>query len=1495
MKPMHRILAFILVLVMVFADSGVVALAQGVLTMPEQLKIIDEEAFYGSSSIDKVTLPEGVTEIRSRAFANSTLSEINLPDSLTSIADDAFDGPEKVKVSANYNSTAYKWAVRNGYDPDIGWKQISNLDATVYGKDILLSWNMQMMADGYRIYEKNGNTNSLIGTASTNIYEIMDAETGLHTYIVEPYKTLGGKEVSGSKQQISVNVDEVLVESIILSQTTLSMGIGETETLTATVLPSNADNIQLKWETSDKNVATVTNGIVKAIDGGSAIITATAKDGSNVSATCIVEVDFEEPYLTVTHPIIGDVLSAGVIDMFNGEAYQTWTIDCNYPCRIETVGDWFYDKGLNTFEAGINTYKIYMDDGAEPGTKRTGKIKFYINDSLYVTVAIQQDGGQKEEIDVGTTISVNHPILGDIFEAGTFEMFNGPAYQTWTVTANCDWTITKSGTWFTVDRTSGSAGTSTIKLTMADGVGAGQTRPGSVTFKANGKTYKTVNFKQVGPEKSLTVTHALLGDIFDASPVQMFNGNAYQTWTVESNAAWTLKKSGTWFSVDTTSGNAGTTTVKLTFPDGADPGVIRNGTLSFYIDNTLYNTVKIYQDGGEEEIDTDPAYSISITHPLIGNVIDASPIMMHNGSATQTWTVNANFDWKITTTGATWFSVSPTSGSAGTTKVTITITDYTTSSNSGSIVFKKGSSKKATINIEQGGDISYEDSFSVSHPDLGDVLAQDTIYMFNGASYQTWTVMSNVDWSIDTYDDDWFTVSPTSGSANTASNQSTNVRLTFANGVAPGVTRTGRVRFTYYINGKRNRTNVYIAQYGGPGGGSTEVSNDPSLAVNHALMGDIFKACETAPIEMFNGLAEQNWTITSNTKWTIKTTGDWFSVSSTSGSANTENNPTTNLKITMSSGAPVGTKRDGSITFYLNGTKYRTVNFYQDGGQSVEPSMTLGSSDFGDLFALSTVPLKNEKRNYTWVLKSNANWSVNKSGDWFSITPVSGVASADSTTTLTLSVNALPAVGEIKTGSLTFKLNNAVFKTVTVQIDNRNGLVIEPVDTKLPAPTNVNVEFINETSAKITWNSVNGAKSYNVYRSTNANSNYIILNNSGITSPFIDTNTVEGIKYYYYITALSDNNSEGSGSIPFGPIGYIHWNSDITEKQRQFTDAFKPLHYNGTVNNLIVNESVSASYIIYNGTSKITSFLNNLGFDNVWTRDFSSGQHTVGYAIAHKNVMTENNEIVPLFAIIVRGTMPVAEEWISNFDVGTGSIHLGFNTASLRIWDTFQQYVKQYLPGGDDAYKSGRYKVWITGHSRGAAVGNLIARIVSNHVLATDMHTYLFATPNVTTSPNSGANIINFNIYGDFVPQVPLSGTNWNYGRNGTTKTLYHDTASQYGVFSIEDNDMRDILVCLQVLVPTANDYRTLTSGIISKLRKMENGSFSVNDIYEIYKVAKSVLEDEIGQVVIASKIATLQLDRNFIGKLSTLFQVQSTTHNMMNYQKWIQKAYPIK
>jgi hypothetical protein len=65
----------------------------------------------------------------------------------------------------------------------------------------------------------------------------------------------------------------------------ITLGVGETATITATVKPDNATNKNVTWSTSDANVATVDNGVVTAVGKGEATITATA--GGKTAETVI--------------------------------------------------------------------------------------------------------------------------------------------------------------------------------------------------------------------------------------------------------------------------------------------------------------------------------------------------------------------------------------------------------------------------------------------------------------------------------------------------------------------------------------------------------------------------------------------------------------------------------------------------------------------------------------------------------------------------------------------------------------------------------------------------------------------------------------------------------------------------------------------------------------------------------------------------------------------------------------------------------------------------------------------------------------------------------------------------------------------------------------------------------------------------------------------------------------------------------------------------------
>ena len=89
---------------------------------------------------------------------------------------------------------------------------------------------------------------------------------------------------------------DIEVASVKLSETMLNLHIGESATLTATVAPENATNKSLTWISSNTSVASVSNGVVVALNEGSSIIMATAE---NVTAMCAVTV-LDNPVTGIT-------------------------------------------------------------------------------------------------------------------------------------------------------------------------------------------------------------------------------------------------------------------------------------------------------------------------------------------------------------------------------------------------------------------------------------------------------------------------------------------------------------------------------------------------------------------------------------------------------------------------------------------------------------------------------------------------------------------------------------------------------------------------------------------------------------------------------------------------------------------------------------------------------------------------------------------------------------------------------------------------------------------------------------------------------------------------------------------------------------------------------------------------------------------------------------------------------------------------------------------
>lgn len=130
--------------------------------------------------------------------------------------------------------------------------------------------------------------------------------------------TQEGNENYNEADRISKSVTVAsLVKEVILNQTSVNLNEGDTYQLTAIISPSDAANKTLEWSSSNTEVATVdTNGKILAIKQGKTTITAQTTDGSNLSATCNVEVF--EPTILISSITINPSTITGKV----GETYQ---------------------------------------------------------------------------------------------------------------------------------------------------------------------------------------------------------------------------------------------------------------------------------------------------------------------------------------------------------------------------------------------------------------------------------------------------------------------------------------------------------------------------------------------------------------------------------------------------------------------------------------------------------------------------------------------------------------------------------------------------------------------------------------------------------------------------------------------------------------------------------------------------------------------------------------------------------------------------------------------------------------------------------------------------------------------------------------------------------------------------------------------------------------------------------------------------------------------
>ena len=103
---------------------------------------------------------------------------------------------------------------------------------------------------------------------------------------------------------VSTKDEKKSVEKIELDKTTVELVVGKTSSLSATVLPVDADNKKITWKSSNSDVVAVNQkGEIHAFKVGTAIITVTSKDGGKEASCTVIAKEKEKKTSTGANTI----------------------------------------------------------------------------------------------------------------------------------------------------------------------------------------------------------------------------------------------------------------------------------------------------------------------------------------------------------------------------------------------------------------------------------------------------------------------------------------------------------------------------------------------------------------------------------------------------------------------------------------------------------------------------------------------------------------------------------------------------------------------------------------------------------------------------------------------------------------------------------------------------------------------------------------------------------------------------------------------------------------------------------------------------------------------------------------------------------------------------------------------------------------------------------------------------------------------------------------
>lgn len=319
-------------------------------------------------------------ELRQSATASGgslnvvTLSSVSDPSSIDTGSWELVDAGRQVLVSGNFRIGSYlevqpltSGSAYDAFSAQANGKAFRAYSLSLLPADASANGPFSLTVgqpDGYSSSAKLYDTNGALDT------DYSDNSFTASLSALDPIALIDVHEASGDTE----------VTSVSLNRSTLSLEIGKTGKLSATVLPASAANKSVTWTSSQPDVASVSaNGTITANKAGTTVITATAVNGKSASCTVTVtggtvNPDPSEPEAAVSADV--NLRNSGLAD-----GKPSFRLALKNAKGVTTVSVRFTVDANTVSVSGLNGFTVLdQPQGSYANGKYTGEVMLaYLN------------------------------------------------------------------------------------------------------------------------------------------------------------------------------------------------------------------------------------------------------------------------------------------------------------------------------------------------------------------------------------------------------------------------------------------------------------------------------------------------------------------------------------------------------------------------------------------------------------------------------------------------------------------------------------------------------------------------------------------------------------------------------------------------------------------------------------------------------------------------------------------------------------------------------------------------------------------------------------------------------------------------------------------------------------------------------------------------------------------------------------------------------------